>query len=115
MNPTPETVCVRPADAIPEDNILDKIIAFLRRFVFLRDDSTYLLIAAWILSTYLTDIFDYTSYLFVYSPERQCGKSRLLELLSELVCRSSGVLISPTEAVLFRTARNCTQIFDEVD
>jgi hypothetical protein len=90
------------------------VAGFIRRFVFFRDDVIYDLVAAWIITTYLKDLFEYVGYLFAHSPEPQSGKSRLLEILDLLVMDSSGVLVSPTEAVIFRTA-NETQLLDEVD
>ena len=59
--------------------------------------------------------FEYTGYIFACSPEPQSGKSRLLEVLELLVANPSGVLISPSEAILFRTAEGHTQLLDEVD
>ena len=59
--------------------------------------------------------FEYVGYLFIHSPEPQSGKSRLLEILDLLVFNSSNILVSPTEAVLFRTADASTQLLDEVD
>jgi Protein of unknown function (DUF3631) len=86
---------IRPA-ALPAENIVDSIIAFLRRFVFLKDEELYLLVAVWIIATYMYPTFDYAGYLFAYSPEHQSG-------------------ISPTPAILFRTADGKTQLLDEID
>jgi len=72
-------------------------------------------VALWVVSTYLHGEFEYTGYLFPYSAGPQSGKSRLLEVLDLLVLNSSGILISPTEAVLFHTASGGTQLLDEVD
>jgi uncharacterized protein DUF3631 len=62
------------------------------------------------------EAFDYTPYLHVTSPEKRCGKSRLLdciELLVAIVWR----VISPSQAVLFRKieADRPTLLLDEVD
>jgi hypothetical protein len=95
--------------------IIDRIAEFIERFVFLREKVLYGLIALWVLATYLHEEFEYTGYLFAYSAEPQSGKSRQLEVLDLLVFNSSGVLIDPSSAVLFRTARNGTQLLDEVD
>ena len=54
-------------------------------------------------------------YLFAYSPEPQSGKTTLLDVLDLLVASSSGIQISPTQAVLFRTANGHTQLLDEID
>lgn len=98
-----------------DGTIISRIAAFLERFVFLPQESIYRLLATWILATYLYKQFEYIGYIFAYSSEPQSGKSRLLEVLDLLVCNSSGILVSPTEPVLFRTADNATQLLDEVD
>lgn len=98
-----------------EPTIIDHVAQFVERFVFIRDKALYLLIALWVLATYLHEKFEYTGYLFAHSPEPQSGKSRLLEVLDLLVSKSSGVLVHPSSAVLFRTARGGTQLLDEVD
>jgi hypothetical protein len=95
--------------------IIDQVAVFLERFVFLKNKSLYLLIALWVVATYIVETFEYIAYIFAYSAKPQSGKSRLLEVLNELVLNSSGVLISPTSAVLFRTAHRSTQLLDEVD
>lgn len=95
--------------------VVDRVAAFVRRFVFLREPELYTLIALWIVGTHVHDVFDYYGYLFIHSPDRECGKTRLLDVMDRLVFRSSGVLISPTEATLFRTASGHTQFLDEVD
>jgi hypothetical protein len=95
--------------------IMEDVEAFIRRFVFLRDEALYTLAAVWVIATYLTDLFDYTGYLFAYSPEPQSGKSRFLEVLNFLVKNPSGLQVTPTEAVLFRLASQKTLLLDEVD
>lgn len=99
----------------PVENIVDSVIAFLRRFVFLKDEALYLLVAVWIIATYLYQKFDFAGYLFAYSPEPQSGKTTLLDVLHLLVANSGGVQISPTPAILFRTADGKTQLLDEID
>jgi hypothetical protein len=98
-----------------EPTIVDKVEKFVRRFVFFKDDSLYRLVALWIIATHLHQGFEYMGYLFAHSARPQSGKSRLLEVLDMLVHKSSGILISPTEAVLFHTADGSTQLLDEVD
>jgi hypothetical protein len=95
--------------------IVDKVLSFLKRFVFLKDESLYLLVAVWIITTYLAQEFDYMGYLFAYSPEPQSGKTTLLDVLNLLVANPSGIQISPTPAILFRTANGKTQLLDEID
>ena len=98
-----------------EPTTIDRLAQFLERFVFFKNKSLYLLIALWVFSTYKSKLFDYTGYLFAHSSEPQCGKSRLLEVLDQLVFQSSGILICPSLAVLFRSAAHGTQLLDEID
>jgi putative DNA primase/helicase len=114
------TALVKPPSAKRDEptdqkTIIDSVADFVKRFVFLSDDSLYLLVASWIVATHLHKRFEYIGYLFLYSPERQSGKTTLLEILDLLVYQSSGLQVSPTEAVLFRTADGHTQLLDEVD
>jgi hypothetical protein len=104
-----------PQSPIAPPNVVDRVSAFVKRFVFLKDPSLYRLLALWIIHTYLIDEFEYTPYLFVHSPERGCGKTCLLSVLDLLVFKSSGITASPTEAVIFRSAHGHTQILDEAD
>jgi hypothetical protein len=95
--------------------IVQTVADFIERFVFLRTRSLYQLLSLWTISTHMYSDFDYTGYIFACSPEPQSGKSRLLEVLDLLVANPSGILISPTQAILFRTAGGNTQLLDEVD
>ncbi len=98
-----------------DNTIIHSVAAFLRRFLFLKEQEHYMLIATWILATHLHKRFEYSGYLFAHSPERQSGKTTFLEILNLLVYRPTGLQISPTEAVMFRTAEDHTHLLDEVD
>src|SRR3981081_4336642 len=102
---TQPTPAVNPAihATRPTPNLVDRIAAFIERFVFLKDKALYRLLALWIIHTYLMDEFDHTGYVFAHSPEPESGKTRLLEILDVLVFGSSQILTSPTEAALFHT------------
>jgi len=95
--------------------VVEDVEAFIRRFIWLPNESLYFLVAVWIVGTYLVDEFSYFGYLFVWSPTKACGKSKMLEVLSLLSFNSTGIQLSMTEAVLFRTAFGYTQLVDEVD
>jgi hypothetical protein len=97
------------------DAVVDRVADFIERFVFLKTKSLYNLLALWVVATHMHAEFEYTGYILACSPEPQCGKSRLLEVLELLAAFPSGILVSPTEAVVFRTAEGHTQLFDEVD
>lgn len=97
------------------DPLVADITAFLRRYVVMAPEKL-LAIALWIIHTHCVEEFDQTPYLAVTSPEKQCGKSRLLEVLELLVARPWPTVL-PSEAVVFRTvdATVPTMLLDETD
>jgi len=111
----PEIASIDRPPAPGPATVIDNVADFLRRFVFLENTSLYLLISLWIVSTHRYEVFDYAGYIFAYSVKPGSGKSRLLEVLDLLVYNSSGIITSPTEAVVFRTAHDATQLVDELD
>lgn len=60
------------------------------------------LITTWIFGTHFHRCFPLYPFLWIQSPTKRCGKTKLLELLSELSFNSDGIQTAPTEAVLFR-------------
>jgi hypothetical protein len=73
-------------------------------------------IALWIAHTFVTEVADYTPYLLVTSPVRECGKTTLLELLQHLAHRAQktgGI----TAAALYRRIDRLspTMLLDELD
>jgi hypothetical protein len=100
-------------------NLLDDVDAAIRKYCVLPDEHSYTAVSCWIAYTHMSDLFDFAPRLLVRSPEKQSGKSRLLEVMGELVHNPS-YWVKPTEATLFRKIDACgdhppTLIFDEVD
>ena len=74
------------------------------------------IVAAWVLHTWVFDAAYNSPYLYITSPEKQCGKTRLLRTLERLVCRpwfTGGV----TPATLYRKIDKSrpTLLLDETD
>jgi Protein of unknown function (DUF3631)/RepB DNA-primase from phage plasmid len=72
--------------------------------------------ALWVLHAYLIEAADATPRLAIKSPEKRCGKTRLLSIIAQLVPRGLATSnISP--AALFRTieAAKPTLLIDEAD
>jgi len=90
-------------------------MTFIRRYVVMTEDQL-LVVAIWVTHTHCVKMFEQTPYLSVMSPEKQCGKSRLLEVL-ELIVRQPWNAILPSEAVVFRTIHGSTPtlLLDEID
>lgn len=113
-----ETTNAESEDDDSENERMDIIMwlaNYIKRYVFIKEESFYFLAALWIIGTYLHMECDFFGYLFIYSPEKHSGKTRFLEVLNQLVYNSSGITCSTTASVLFRDAINKTHLFDEVD
>jgi hypothetical protein len=73
-------------------------------------------LALWLAHTYVTEVTDYTPYILVTSPVRECGKSTLLEVLSHLANRAQ-MTGGITAAGLYRRIHRLspTMLVDELD
>jgi hypothetical protein len=69
-------------DTGTDAGLLADLRAFFMRFALFRDKRVPLLLAAWTLGTYCYRVFRVFPYLVLRSPEKRCGKSRVLDLLS---------------------------------
>ena len=90
------------APEVSGDEVLDRLVGFIRRFVALSYMQA-VLIALWIVHTHAIDAADCTPYVHIKSAEKRSGKTRLLEVLSLLVARpwltgrvSAAVLVRKT-------------------
>jgi hypothetical protein len=97
--------------------MLDSLATILRRFVVLSDAQRDAL-ALWVPHTHTIAAADTTPYISISSAEKQSGKSRLLEVLAQLVARPMEAA-NVSDAALFRAlageAGPATLLYDEVD
>jgi hypothetical protein len=104
---------------VSESRALERLLGTVERYVVMTP-AQRLAVALWIVHTHCRDanglVFEQTPYLTVTSPQRQCGKSRLLELL-ELLVPEPWMTITPSEAVVYRyiDSTKPTLLLDEVD
>ena len=95
--------------------LLDELLAIINRFVVLPKLAGETL-ALWTLHTYAFHLRDVSTYLGIESPEKRCGKTTLLTVLSELVNRPivSSNISSPA---FFRVIEETlpTLLIDEAD
>jgi len=89
---------------------------FIGRFVILPSSESYLALSLFVLHTWVFESAHATPYVVVESPEKQSGKTRLLEVL-QLVCHSPLKTSSITAAALFQSVdgRHPTLLIDEAD
>ena len=95
--------------------LLETCRQWIRQFVIVSEVQAVIL-AAWILHTWAFEAAETTPYIHITAPERECGKSRLMETLVALAfnpIRSGGM----TAAALVRCidAKNPTIFLDEMD
>ena len=98
-----------------ERSLFDDLRAWVTRFVALGDHEATV-IALWVMVTHSINAFECVPYLSVTSAEKQCGKTRLLEVL-ELVVARPWLTGRTTPAVLARKidAQQPTLLLDESD
>lgn len=96
--------------------LISRIVDLLRRHVFFKDDRIPVLIATWVLGTYVYDVFTYFGYLWINSPVKRCGKSLLEDILANLCYRATSRISNLTESVIFHLAhKGKTLIVDELE
>jgi hypothetical protein len=96
---------------------LDAVAAFVQGYIAFPDRRTPVLLAAWALGTWTYRAFRIYPYLSIRSPEKRCGKTRLLAVLRLIAFNAAPITAVPTEAQLFRGAATSggAQLFDEVE
>jgi putative DNA primase/helicase len=94
--------------------VLDLKVA-LRRYVVMAAEHA-LVVALWILHSYVFDVFMCTPRLCITSPEKGCGKTTLLDVIACLVNRPLPTA-DITGPAIFRTVEKAqpTILFDEAD
>src|SRR5438874_6252616 len=103
------------ADPVHGAMLLNELQQILTRFVVLPKAVPEAL-ALWILHTYAFHLRDVTTYIGIESPEKRCGKTTLLTVLSELANRAvASSNISPP--AFFRVIEDLspTLLIDEMD
>jgi hypothetical protein len=94
--------------------ILDDLVDLLTEVVVLKSEYHYDALALWIAHTFAITEFDFTPRLGVWSPEKRCGKSLLLEIISYLVPEAL-VSSSISSAGIYRTIEKYSRIVILVD
>lgn len=98
-----------------DGTLIADLIKFLGRYVVMTDAQKVVL-AVYVIHTHVAEHCDQTPYVFVHSPEPECGKSRLMEVL-ELLVAKPWLIVNPSDAVLFRMVDKTTPtlLWDEID
>jgi hypothetical protein len=86
----------------PDLDLLPDLRDYFARFTLFRDRRLPLLLATWTLGTYCYRIFRVFPYLVLRSPDKRCGKTRVLDEIALVAFNASGRVVHPTEAQVFR-------------
>lgn len=115
-SPAPTGADVTGAPIASASDLLDRVSDVLSRFVVLPGEAAKTAIALFVLHTWAFEAAHATPYMVIVSPEKQSGKTRLLEVL-ELLVREHWRTASTTEAALFRKIEQDrpTLLLDEID
>lgn len=100
----------------PTHDMVVKVRAFVTRYVVLPGQEYGDIVALWIMHTHTIEAADTSPRLVAKSAEKESGKTRLLEVLEQLV-PSPLATINATTAAIFRLLHDeqTTLLFDEVD
>jgi hypothetical protein len=97
--------------------LLSSLRRQLARYVLVSEPAL-VAIVLWIAHTYVTLVADYTPYLLLTSPVRECGKSTLLEMLQWLAFRAQltgGITAAALYRRIGRLRGEVTMLLDEID
>jgi hypothetical protein len=102
-------------DPVEGGELLDNLCNAVKRYLVLPDGSAEVL-ALWSIHTHAFQCFEHTPRLAITAPEKQCGKSKTLDVLECLVAsplRTSNI----KSATIFRTIEKATPtlLIDEAD
>jgi putative DNA primase/helicase len=115
--------CLQPVDPWPDPidgaELLDNLLAQLRRFVVFGDwvaETLARTLALWTLHTHAYQLRHVTTYIGIESPEKECGKSTLLTVLSQFVNRPA-ISANISSSAFFRAIEQLqpTLLIDEAD
>src|SRR5882724_8615129 len=102
-------------EAVDGKELLEGLMRELQRFVVFSKWAA-VTFALWILHTYAFRLRDLTTYIGIESPEKECGKSTLLTVLSHFVDRPA-VSSNISSSAFFRVIEELqpTLLIDEAD
>lgn len=81
--------------------LLDQVHQMVKKYVAFPSEHHSVVVALWVLHTWVVNAFYVTPRLILDSAEPGSGKTRVLELLA-LLCRSAKLTLSTTTAALYR-------------
>ncbi|WP_376771133.1 DUF3631 domain-containing protein [Streptomyces boluensis] len=107
-----------PAEPLTEGaEILDDLRAQLKRYVAMPSEEALTAVALWVAATHLQPAWQHAPRLAIVAPEKRCGKSRLLDMVTETV-HNRLITVNASAAAIFRSIDGDdppTLLVDEAD
>lgn len=97
--------------------LLDEVQAAVKRYVVLPNTHAYVAVVLWIVATHAAPALYHFPRVAIRSPEKRCGKTRLLDVITAL-CRKPLPTANISSAVLYRVMGGedpRTLLIDEAD
>ncbi|MFD9413315.1 DUF3631 domain-containing protein [Streptomyces goshikiensis] len=96
--------------------VLCDLRAEISRYVVLPSDEALTAVTLWVAATHLQTAWQHAPRLAVLGPARRCGKSRLLDVITEVV-HNPLITVNASAAAIFRSITDVppTLLVDEVD
>ncbi|MEU8679093.1 DUF3631 domain-containing protein [Streptomyces sp. NPDC048560] len=105
-----------PTPTSEGEEVLASLRAQLRRYVVLPDEEALTAVTLWVAATHLQTAWQHAPRLAVVGPAKRCGKSRLLDVITETV-HDPLVTVNASAAAIFRSITDTppTLLVDEAD
>jgi len=82
--------------------ILASLRAQIKRYVVMPSEEALTAVTLWIAATHLQRAWQHAPRLAIVAPEKRCGKSRLLDVVTETVCNPL-ITVNASPAAIFRS------------
>ncbi|WP_431954954.1 DUF3631 domain-containing protein, partial [Actinacidiphila sp. bgisy167] len=105
-----------PAPASEGQQVLADLREQIRRYVVLPNEEAFTAVTLWVAATHLQTAWQHAPRLAVVGPAKRCGKSRLLDVITETV-HDPLITVNASAAAVFRSITDTppTLLVDEAD
>lgn len=112
----PPTVIPNPTPVSEGERVLTELREQIRRYVVLPGEEAFTAVTLWIAATHLQTAWQHAPRLAVVGPAKRCGKSRLLDVITESV-HDPLITVNASAAAVFRSITDTppTLLVDEAD
>ncbi|MEV7426859.1 DUF3631 domain-containing protein [Streptomyces sp. NPDC091212] len=116
VEPAPPVDEAGPAPASEGEQVLTDLRAQIRRYVVLPNEEAFTAVTLWVAATHLQTAWQHAPRLAVVGPAKRCGKSRLLDVITETV-HDPLITVNASAAAVFRSITETppTLLVDEAD